>query len=271
MLRFPSAKINLGLYVTEKRADGYHNIETLFVPIALRDVLEVIPSTEFSFQLYGLSVAGETSDNLCVRAYQLLCEEFKLPPVKIYLYKNIPTGAGLGGGSSDGAAMLMLLNELFSLQLSTAQLENYAARLGCDCPFFVHHKPMFATGRGEILKAAPDFNLPNCWIVLIKPPVFVSTAEAYSNIVPKFPCRPLLETLAEPFEKWKNELTNDFENSVFARYPLLAQIKKQCYDCGASYAAMSGSGSAIFGLFSDETKATAAAQNLPYVIWQGRL
>jgi len=270
MINFPFAKINLGLHVVEKRVDGFHAIETLFYPVALHDVLEVLPSDIFSIRLYGLHVEGNAEENLCVKAYRLLQEKFKIPPVSIHLYKNIPTGAGLGGGSSDGAAMLKILNDLFSLQLSVEQLEFYAAQLGSDCPFFIHQKPMFATGRGEVLSVS-EINLQSYFIVLAKPSLFVSTADAYSGVTPKQPKQPLLQKLSVPIDQWKNELVNDFEISVFEKFPLLAQLKQQFYNAEATYAAMSGSGATIFGLFDNEEKAINAAQQIPHVIWHGAL
>ena len=248
MLLFPPAKINIGLHVTAKRRDGFHEIETLFYPVeSLHDVLEVMPAGRLAIRLSGLPVAGAPEDNLCMKAYRLLQADFDLPPVTIYLHKVIPPGAGLGGGSSDATATLLALNELFSLQLSAGQLSCYAAQLGSDCAFFLHRKPMLATGRGEVLTALP---LPSFRVVIETPPVFSSTAEAYAAITPRTPALPLPSLLVQPVEQWKDTVVNDFEAPVFARFPLLAQIKQRLYDDGAIYAAMSGSGAAIFGLFS---------------------
>ncbi|MDR2358513.1 MAG: 4-(cytidine 5'-diphospho)-2-C-methyl-D-erythritol kinase [Prevotellaceae bacterium] len=251
MLLFPSAKINIGLHVTAKRPDGFHEIETLFYPVAsLHDVLEVTPSDRLAIRLSGLPVAGAPEDNLCMKAYRLLQARFDLPPVAIYLHKAIPPGAGLGGGSSDATATLLALNELFSLQLSAGQLFHYAVQLGSDCAFFLHREPMLATGRGEVLTPLPSLHLQPFRIVIETPPVFSSTAEAYAGITPRTPSLPLASLLAQPAGQWKGTVVNDFEASVFARFPLLAQIKQRLYDDGAIYAAMSGSGSAIFGLFN---------------------
>jgi 4-diphosphocytidyl-2-C-methyl-D-erythritol kinase len=255
MLLFPPAKINLGLHVTAKRPDGFHRIETLLCPVTLHDILEIVPSAHFSLRLSGLPLAGAEETNLCVKACRLLQAAFDLPPVTICLHKTIPPGAGLGGGSSDAAATLQGLNRLFSLQLSGEQLHRYAAQLGSDCAFFLHRQPMLAAGRGELLTTFPMPQLQPCFIAIIKPPVSVNTAEAYAGITPRHPAQPLASLLAQPPEHWKNTLTNDFEAPAFARFPALAQIKRQLYEAGATYAAMSGSGSALFGLFPDEASA----------------
>ncbi|MDR3350981.1 MAG: 4-(cytidine 5'-diphospho)-2-C-methyl-D-erythritol kinase [Prevotellaceae bacterium] len=253
-LVFPPAKINIGLHVTAKRPDGFHQIETLFYPVAsLHDVLEVAPAGRFTIRLSGLPVAGAPEDNLCVKAYRLLQADFDLPPVAVYLHKVIPPGAGLGGGSSDATAMLQALNELFSLQLSAGQLHRYAVQSGSDCAFFLHRQPMLATGRGDILTPLPALPLQPYRVVIETPPVFISTAEAYAGITPRQPAQSLASLLAQPVEQWKDIIVNDFEPSVFARYPELAQIKQRLYDAGAVYAAMSGSGSALFGLFRNQS------------------
>ncbi|MDR2802096.1 MAG: 4-(cytidine 5'-diphospho)-2-C-methyl-D-erythritol kinase [Prevotellaceae bacterium] len=254
MLSFPIAKINIGLHVIAKRPDGFHDIETLFYPVELlHDVLEIVPAGRFSIRLSGLPVAGAPESNLCVKAYRLLQADFDLPPVAIHLHKTIPSGAGLGGGSSDATAALQILNELFSLQLSAGQLLRYAVQLGSDCAFFLHRQPMLATGRGEILTALPALDLQPYRIVIETPPVFVGTAEAYAGVTPHPPAQPLASLLAQPVEQWKGTVVNDFEASVFARFPVLAQIKQRLYDDGAAYAAMSGSGSALFALFPEHS------------------
>ncbi|MDR3133351.1 MAG: 4-(cytidine 5'-diphospho)-2-C-methyl-D-erythritol kinase [Prevotellaceae bacterium] len=250
MLYFPPAKVNIGLHVTAKRPDGFHEIETLFYPVtSLYDVLEVAPAERFSIRLSGLPVEGAPETNLCVKAYRLLQADFDLPPVTIYLHKVIPPGAGLGGGSSDATATLLALNELFFLQLSYGQLFHYAMQLGSDCAFFLHRQPMLATGRGEVLTTLSGLDLQPYSVVIETPPVFISTAEAYAGITPRLPAQPLASLLAQPVEQWKENVVNDFEAPVFARHPVLAQIKQRLYDAGAVYAAMSGSGSALFGLF----------------------
>ncbi|MDR1681212.1 MAG: 4-(cytidine 5'-diphospho)-2-C-methyl-D-erythritol kinase [Prevotellaceae bacterium] len=249
MICFPPAKINIGLSVKSRREDGFHEIETLLCPVALCDVLEITASEAFSFHLSGLPVEGDVESNLCVKAYRLLQATFDLPPLAVYLHKVIPAGAGLGGGSSDATAMLQLLNEFFALGLSPAQLWQYAVQLGSDCAFFLHNRPMLATGRGEILTDFPVPQLSDYRIVLLFAPVSVSTAAAYGAVTAQLPAHPLTDLLAQPVETWKDCLVNDFEQSVFAQYPILASLKEQLYDAGAVYAAMSGSGSALFGLF----------------------
>lgn len=245
MIIYPNAKVNLGLYVTEKRPDGYHNIETLFVPVKeMRDILEVIPSDKFEVKVYNLAI----QDTLCTKAYEALRRDFDLPPVVVNLYKNIPVGAGLGGGSSDAAFTLKALNELFHLRLSDDRLAEYAAGIGSDCPFFIYDSPMTAKGRGEILKPY-SICLDGYEIRIFPQDVFVSTKEAYAGIAPHFPTIPLEEALNFPIEKWKDVLFNDFEESIFGKYPQLCAEKRRLYDEGAVYAAMSGSGSSIFGLF----------------------
>lgn len=252
MLCFPNAKINLGLNITEKRSDGYHNLLTVFYPIPLNDVLEITKSdggqkNERLFT-YGIPVEGTVEENLTVRAYRLLRDEFSLPPVDIYLYKNIPSGAGLGGGSSDAAFTLMMLNELFSLELTPAALEERASRLGADCPFFIVNRPVSAAGIGNLLTPI-EFSLSGLILVIVKPPLHVSTKEAYSGVTPHAACCPPAEALGQAIEEWNRLLVNDFEETVFIRYPEIGAIKKQLTDEGAIYAAMSGSGSALFGLF----------------------
>lgn len=270
MVLFPNAKINLGLHVIEKRADGFHNLETLFYPLSFCDVLEIVPAGETALSLSGLEVEGDAENNLCMKAYRLLREAFDLPPVAIYLHKVIPTGAGLGGGSSDAAHMLMTLNKQFKLQLTAAQLHPYAAALGSDCAFFLHRQPMLATGRGELLTPFP-LDLKGKYIVLVKPPVFVCTAAAYAGIVPKQPVTSITEILQQPLAQWKNTLVNDFETTVFAKFPVLAQAKQQLYDAGAVYASMSGSGGALFGIFDDEVVWTKAKSGLEGVLFTARL
>ncbi len=252
MIGFPNAKINLGLHVVERRLDGYHNIQTIFFPIPLHDILEVIPSSkQFSFINYGLSVNVAFEENICVKAYKLLSQQYKLPPVEIHLYKNIPFGAGLGGGSSDAAHTLILLNKLYNLGICKDELKMLSAQLGSDCAFFMENHPCYATGRGEQLEVI-DLNLSGKYIVLVKPPIHVSTSVAYKNIVPQKPYFNLKNITTLPIEIWKEVLVNDFEKNVFRMYPLLSSIKEQLYKLGAIYAAMSGSGSTLYGIFDKE-------------------
>jgi 4-diphosphocytidyl-2-C-methyl-D-erythritol kinase len=235
MIAFPPCKINLGLNVLRRRADNYHDIETCFYPIPWTDILEVIPSNRFEFTTSGNVIPGD--DNLCIKAYQLL----DAPPAKIHLHKIIPTGAGLGGGSSDAALTLRLLNDVFALGLSKTQLRSLAAQIGSDCAFFIDDVPMIGTGRGDILTPA-DISLKGKFIVVVKPDVHVSTAEAYADVVPKESKLDLSDL---------NALKNDFEESVFEKHPLIGSIKKQLYGAGAMYASMSGSGSAVYAIFDN--------------------
>jgi 4-diphosphocytidyl-2-C-methyl-D-erythritol kinase len=249
MVAFPPCKINLGLHILYKRTDGYHALETCFYPVPWTDILEVIPSDTLAFSQSGDAIPGDPHDNLCLRAYHLLQKDFTLPPVRIHLHKIIPTGAGLGGGSSDGAYTLRLLNDLFNLNLAPTALAAYAAQLGSDCAFFTQDTPQLGTGRGEILTPV-DISLKGRFLVLAKPPIHVSTAEAYAGITPATPATGLTQILAqEPLAAWKEKLHNDFEASVFARHPPIQALKENLYRAGALYASMSGSGAAVFGIF----------------------
>ncbi len=257
MITFPNAKINLGLNITEKRPDGYHNLETVFYPVPLEDALEIQTVSpreqKFSLQQNGLEIAGEAKDNLVVKAYLLLDKEFDLPPIDIYLYKHIPSGAGLGGGSADAAFMLKLLNEYFTLGLSEDILEKYAATLGADCAFFIKNAPTFAEGIGNIFSPL-TLSLKGYTLVIIKPDIFVATREAFSQIRPHRPEHPIKEIITCPPEEWRELLMNDFEESVFPQHPAIRTIKEELYQQGAIYASMSGSGSSVFGLFRPDTK-----------------
>lgn len=255
MITFPNAKINLGLNIVEKRPDGYHNLETVFFPINLQDALEVKPLEEegkdYKISMKGNALDCNPDDNLVVKAYKLLKQDFNLPPVDIHLFKHIPSGAGLGGGSSDCAFMIKMLNEKFSLGLSLEKMEEYAAKLGADCAFFVRNEPVFATGIGNIFEPV-RLSLADYYIVLVKPDIFVSTRDAFSKIKPHRPELSLKEIIKMPVEKWKDVMVNDFEDSVFALYPEIAAIKDKMYDLGAVYASMSGSGSSVYGLFRQQ-------------------
>lgn len=269
MIAFPNIKINLGLSITEKRPDGYHNLETVFYPVALEDALEIrtlpkasLPEAEKKITLhqYGMEIAGTPEDNLVAKAYSLLDKEFHLPPVEIHLYKHIPSGAGLGGGSSDAAFMLKLLNEQFHLNLSEEQLEIYAATLGADCAFFIKNKPVYAEGIGNIFSPI-ELSLKGYQIMIVKPDVFVSTREAFANIHPHHPEHPVKEVIRRPVAEWKDTLINDFEASVFPQHPVIGEIKEELYNQGALYASMSGSGSSVFGLFAPDAA-------LPEIAWK---
>lgn len=252
MTTFPHAKINIGLQVTERRPDGYHNLDTVFYPIPINDALEVIVAegADYDCRLHisGIEIEGDTDHNLVVRAYRLLAADYTLPPVDIYLHKHIPTGAGLGGGSADASYMLRMLNEMFGLGITTRKLEAYATLLGADCPFFITGKPVYATGIGNEFHPI-DLDLSGWHLVVVKPNVFVSTKEAYSMVKPEKPEVTLDKKITRPITEWRDSISNDFERGIFTLHPELADIKARLYLLGAKYAAMSGSGSALFGLF----------------------
>ncbi|WP_307758246.1 4-(cytidine 5'-diphospho)-2-C-methyl-D-erythritol kinase [uncultured Mediterranea sp.] len=256
MITFPNAKINLGLNITEKRPDGYHNLETIFYPIPLEDALEVCPREEgegkYSLSQSGLAIEGDPDKNLVVKAYKLLDEACGLPPADIYLYKHIPSGAGLGGGSADAAFMLKLLNDTYNLKLTDDQLEEYAARLGADCAFFVRNRPTYAEGIGNIFSPV-ELSLAGWQLLLVKPDIFVSTRDAFARICPRRPQRNLKDIIGQPVESWKDCMVNDFEESVFPQFPAIGDIKTELYRRGAVYASMSGSGSSVYGLFAPGT------------------
>ena len=254
MITYPNAKINIGLNITERRPDGYHNIESVFYPINLQDAVEIKtiegeePQGGYKLKVSGTILDGTPDDNLVVKAYQLLRKDFNFPAQKIHLYKHIPVGAGLGGGSSDAAAIIKMLNEKFALGLTSEQMQNYAVQIGADCPFFINNTPVFATGIGNIFTPI-EFSLHGKTIILVKPDIFVSTRDAYALVKPSPAAIPLTEAIKQPISEWKQIITNDFEKSVFAKYPEIASIKDKLYDMGAIYASMSGSGSAVYGIF----------------------
>lgn len=261
MITFPIAKINLGLNVVERRPDGYHNLETVFYPVYIKDALELtMMNTRFpsavdcDIKVTNLHIEGDEQKNLVVKAYKLLKEDFpQLPRVHAHLYKGIPTQAGMGGGSSDCAYMIRLLNEMFTLGLSDERMIQYAARLGADCPFFILSRPAYAEGIGEQLQPI-SLDLSSYYIAVVRPDIPVSTKEAFSLIKPVKPTRNCRDVVMQPVETWRNELTNDFEQSVFTLHPEIGAIKERLYDLGAVYAAMTGSGSSVFGLFREEIK-----------------
>jgi len=248
MISYPTPKINIGLHVLRKREDGFHDIETLFYPVgAFRDELEIVPSDHFSIEIEGAD--WDPQSDLTAKAWRLLAEERGIGPVAIRVRKGIPVGAGLGGGSSDCAFALKMLNELFSLGLSTVELEQYAARLGADCAFFIRNIPQWGSGKGDILKPA-DIDLSAYRIrVEIPQGVHVSTAEAYKGLTPRETSIPLSEALKRPVTEWRDNVVNDFESSVFPKHPEISQLKDKMYSEGAIYASMTGSGAAVFGLF----------------------
>ncbi len=261
MITFPCAKINLGLNIVSKRPDGYHNLETVFYPIPLTDALEIkymdekFPSeSPCDLKITGKDVDCNEEDNLVIKAYQLLAADFQLPRVHAHLVKRIPTQAGLGGGSSDAAYMIRLLDERFRLNIGIPEMERYAAKLGADCAFFITADPSYAEGIGDVLMPVdvPGAGLGGYYLAVVKPSVAVSTRDAYAAIVPKTPAKCCRDIVRQPIETWKDELVNDFEAPIFAMHPELAAIKQSLYDAGAVYAAMSGSGSALFGIFREQ-------------------
>lgn len=263
MIVFPCAKINLGLNIVSKREDGYHNLETVFYPIPLYDALEIkymdenFPSdTACDLKVTGNAVDCDEQKNLVVKAYHILAADYQLPRIHTHLYKHIPSQAGLGGGSSDAAFMIRLLDERFRLNIGNPEMERYAARLGADCAFFIEAEPAYAEGIGDVLMPAdgPDGNLHGYYLCVVKPDVAVSTKEAYSAITPKKPAKSCRDIVRQPIETWKEELINDFEEPIFKMHPELEAIKQKLYDQGAIYASMSGSGSALYGIFKKEPK-----------------
>lgn len=255
MISFPNAKINIGLNIVAKRADGFHNLQSVFYPVPLRDVLEVVVDTvaskgEISMRTTGLAITGDVEKNLCTRAYRMLHELYDLPAVKVHLHKVIPMGAGLGGGSADGAFMLTLLNDLFELSVPEEKLFELADKLGSDCPFFVRNTPSYVTGKGMIAKEV-EADLSNYHLVLINPGIHVSTVDAFSAILQGSPPANVLEEIEKPVSEWQNKISNDFEKSVFKAHPQLAEIKQKLYGLGADYVSMTGTGSTIYGLFKE--------------------
>lgn len=271
MICFPNAKINIGLNILSKRQDGYHNLQSIFYPIALKDALEIIDANEqeneIVFSSSGLSINGKTEDNLCVKAYLLIQQDFpQVSPVKMHLHKSIPMGAGMGGGSADAAFMLLLLNENFSLELSQDELIGYALQLGSDCPFFILNKPCFTTGRGEIMQPI-EMDLSAYKILIVNPGIHINTATAFSRIEPgKNECD-LTKLISQPIRQWKENIINDFEESVFNSYPEIAAVKNELYQQGALYASMSGSGSTVYGIFNRDQQAAINFPGNYYCQW----
>ena len=268
MITFPIAKINLGLNVVERRPDGYHNLQTVFYPVPLKDAMEVMPMDEgfpsdvdCDLKVTNISIDGDEQRNLVVRAYQMLKQDFPaLPRVHVHLWKGIPTQAGMGGGSSDCGFMINLLNRMFGLGLSEGQMIQYAARLGADCAFFILSRPCYAEGIGERLEPIA-LDMKGWYIGVVRPDIPVPTKEAFSRIHPHYPAKNCREVVMQPVETWHKDLVNDFEESVFALHPEIGYIKSRLYDMGATYAAMSGSGSALFGLFKEKPEHLAQAFN----------
>ncbi len=270
MVYFPNAKINIGLQVTGKRADGFHELISCFYPVPWIDIIEVIEEKTLRFSCSGLPIPGNVEDNLCLRAYALLNRDFKLPPVHIHLHKNIPIGAGLGGGSSDAAFTLKAINQVFQLNLDLDRLSHYAATLGSDCTFFILNQPAMATGRGEALQPL-HLDLSDKYIVMIFPNIHIGTAEAYGSLSPKPAAYRLQEVLESmPLSHWKSRVSNDFEQALFTRYPTLRQCKDSLYGAGAEYTAMTGSGSTIYGIFDGKVKLEHLFPK-DYTVWSGFL
>jgi 4-diphosphocytidyl-2-C-methyl-D-erythritol kinase len=268
MVSFPNAKINIGLSITEKRADGFHNLESCFYPVGWCDVLEILPAEKLSFKSTGIPIPGNPKTNLCLKAYHLVKQDFNVPPVMIHLHKVVPIGAGLGGGSADCAFTIKTLNDLFELHLTTEQMENYARKLGSDCAFFIQNKPKYCVGKGdEFSKISLD--LSNKYIVLINPNIHISTAEAYLGVKPNKAEIDLRNILQNPVNKWVDVVKNDFENYLLLKYPTISTVKEQLYFRGAAYASMTGSGSTVFGIFDEEVDLKKAFTD--YSVWQGKM
>jgi 4-diphosphocytidyl-2-C-methyl-D-erythritol kinase len=267
MVAFPPCKINLGLRIVAKRQDGYHDLETCFYPVPWTDVLEVIhaPLTHFAYS--GHVIPGDPASNLCEKAYELLRRDFAIGPINMHLHKVLPMGAGLGGGSSDGAYMLRLLNDLFALQLTRERLISYAATLGSDCPFFIGDGPMIGKGRGEILSPI-SLSLAGTYAVLLKPDLHLATSVAFAGITPKVPEADIDTVVSSGQDTWKDRLHNDFEDSLFPKFPILSSLKAQLYDADAYYASLSGSGSTVYGLFNQKPNVEV---NHDVVKWEGWL
>ncbi|WP_411275678.1 4-(cytidine 5'-diphospho)-2-C-methyl-D-erythritol kinase [Daejeonella sp.] len=253
MIVFPNAKINIGLNIVSKRADGYHDLETIFYPIMIKDVLEVVEAEDFSFTSSGLEIPGGSQSNICLKAYELLSRDLKLPTVHIHLHKNIPIGAGLGGGSANASFFIKLMNDKFFLNLKAEEMEHYASQLGADCPFFIQNKPVFATGKGDKFEKI-RLDLSKYFLVLVMPALHVATSEAFVGIVPKPAAKSLKDLIGNNIFTWKSSVVNDFEPGIIKRFPEIGFIKDSLYKAGAIYASMSGSGASVFGIFESPLK-----------------
>lgn len=268
MIVFPNAKINIGLNIVEKRPDGFHNIESCFYPVGWSDALEITVAENFVFRTDGINIPGNASDNLCTKAYQMLARDYGLPNVNIHLLKAVPIGAGLGGGSADAAFTITALNDMFTLDISLEKQQDYARRLGSDCAFFIENKPVYCFDKGDQFEKI-GLTLAGKWIVLVNPGLHISTMEAYAGVKPVKAENDLREILKQPVDSWKEFVKNDFEKSLFAKFGILSDIKETLYKRGAAYAAMSGSGSTLFGIFEEETDLSAIFKT--FKIWQGAL
>jgi 4-diphosphocytidyl-2-C-methyl-D-erythritol kinase len=270
MIYFSPAKINIGLQILNKRKDGYHNIQSVMHPVGLCDILEIntLPSSgqSFLFSQSGIRFEGDQQENLCIQALELFRKETRLPPVEMHLHKQIPVGAGLGGGSSNASTTLLGLNDLADNPLSGKRLTELAAILGSDCPFFLNAQTSLMEGRGEIL--TPLFlSMEEIYLVLLFPEIHVSTQEAYAGVDPAIPPQQLKEIIKEPMNRWVELIENDFEKSVFRHHPRLGSLKQELYSMGATYASLSGSGSSLYGLFKAQPSLPEGLKK--YVIWEG--
>jgi 4-diphosphocytidyl-2-C-methyl-D-erythritol kinase len=276
MICFPNAKINLGLNIVEKRSDGFHNIETVFYPINWCDALEMIENKGFqkgdekiNLALSGILVEGSTQDNLISKAYKLIDDTCNLPPVKVHLHKNVPMGAGLGGGSSDAAFFIKLLNDKFSLNLLATEQLNFAKQLGSDCAFFIENKPVYASGKGDVFSEV-EIDLRQYCVVVVYPAVHSNTAMAYKGVVPIKPQKNIQSIIASDIKNWKEDLANDFEKTIFLQHPELQNIKNTFYSADALYASMSGSGSAVYGVFKNDVDVKEFRFPNNYLIWKSK-
>lgn len=268
MLVFPNAKINIGLNIVEKRPDGFHNIESCFYPVGWSDALEILPARTLNFKSSGIVIPGAPEQNLCIKAYRLLAADYSIPAVDMHLLKSVPIGAGLGGGSSDAAFAIKALNELFDLKISLGNQIGYARRLGSDCAFFIRNQPVYCFHKGDEFEEI-DLRLTGKWIVLVNPGLHISTLEAYSGIKPQHSEHDLRTILKQPIPRWRDFVKNDFEATLFPKYPLLEKIKDNLYQRGADYVSMSGSGSTVYGIFDEEIDLSRAFP--VHKVWQGVL
>jgi 4-diphosphocytidyl-2-C-methyl-D-erythritol kinase len=270
MIVYPNAKINIGLNIVNKRKDGFHNIESWVFAIDLCDILEIIKSdSATSFKSTGIAIPGNPEENLCLKGWEILSNEFSIPPVKIHLHKQIPIGAGIGGGSSDGAFTIKALNNLFSLNLSPEKMKQFSAMLGSDCPFFIDNRPAHVTGRGENLSLLKK-DMSNYFILLVNPGIHIGTAEAYAGVQPKKPSQSVSDLIRNPIKDWQKKINNDFEPGIFKTHPVIEEIKHLLLHAGAHYASMSGSGSSVFGIFESEPSESIRTGFNSWFTWKGK-
>ncbi|MFB0946362.1 MAG: 4-diphosphocytidyl-2-C-methyl-D-erythritol kinase [Spirosomataceae bacterium] len=270
MLTFPNAKINIGLNIVERRSDGFHNIESVFYPIQWRDGLEMVKADKFDFRTTGLLIPGKAESNLILKALELVKEATEEDVFKsiVHLHKVIPMGAGMGGGSADGAFALKLANDLFELNLSTEDLQELARKLGSDCAFFVENNPMFCYDKGDQFKET-TLDLSGKYIVVVNPNIHISTAEAYAGVQPRKWEMGLKRAILQPISEWRNLIKNDFEDSLLEKYPAIPKIKNDLYEMGAVYASMTGSGSTVYGIFDEKTDLQSAFED--FVVWEAEM